>query len=118
MYDYKKAEKHIGKYLEEHGHTLLKYNYKKLPYGEIDIISLKNQTLYATEVKARTTALEGEDYFRLFSRTKQNKILRTLEIYRKETGQSGRNLILLAGIVYWDRGMAIRKEEVFLWPNA
>ena len=53
-----RAEAKVREYLKKHGHKILEHNFKT-KYYEIDIVSLKNHTLYFTEVKYRKNAEHG-----------------------------------------------------------
>ena len=53
-----KAEQAVASYLESRGHTIIARNHKTFFY-EIDIISIKDNHIYFTEVKYRTNAVHG-----------------------------------------------------------
>ncbi|ATA71855.1 MULTISPECIES: YraN family protein [Capnocytophaga] len=55
----KEAEQIAVDFLIENGHTILAQNFI-YAHAEIDIISLKNNILHITEVKARTSVAYGE----------------------------------------------------------
>lgn len=48
----KKAEDIVAKYLQKDGHKVIARNFK-IPEGEIDIISIKDDTVFLNEVKSR-----------------------------------------------------------------
>ena len=54
----KKAKKKIGRYLEQNGHKIIARNFKTYLY-EIDIISIKDDHIYFTEVKYRKSDAFG-----------------------------------------------------------
>ena len=54
----KKAESVVADYLTEHGHHILARNYKT-PFYEIDIVSIKDDKIYFTEVKYRKSQSRG-----------------------------------------------------------
>ncbi len=47
------GEKIAGKYLKKQGYKILERNFKYKGYGEIDIITMKDENLYFIEVKTR-----------------------------------------------------------------
>lgn len=53
-----KAEQVVADYLMHHGHTIIERNHKTHFY-EIDIISIKNNKIYFTEVKYRNNNIHG-----------------------------------------------------------
>ncbi len=65
-------------YLESTGHTILFQNFRN-SMGEIDIISLKDEVLYCTEVKFRTLSKTFHP-LTVFNATKQSR-LRKLYYY-------------------------------------
>ncbi|MCL2086611.1 MAG: YraN family protein [Oscillospiraceae bacterium] len=73
------GENLVCEYLEQNGATVLKRNYRQ-KCGEIDIIAKHNETLMFVEVKTRKKGsmirgIQAIDY------KKQNKIVKTAEIY-------------------------------------
>lgn len=67
----KEGEDYVAKALELRGYEILARNYTK-PYGEIDLIALKGDTLAFVEVKARTNI--ELDPALLITPSKQRKI--------------------------------------------
>lgn len=52
------AESAVAKYLKSKGHTIIEQNHKT-PYYEIDLISIKDDKIYFTEVKYRKNSIHG-----------------------------------------------------------
>ena len=76
------GEEYCAKYLKKHGFKILDRNYKK-PFGEIDIIALKNELLCFVEVKTRhynsmTQPYEAVDY------RKRQRIIKAAQAYLTE----------------------------------
>ena len=76
------VEEYCAKYLKKHGFKILDRNYRK-PFGEIDIIALKNELLCFVEVKTRhynsmTQPYEAVDY------RKRQRIIKAAQAYLTE----------------------------------
>ena len=76
------GEEYCAKYLKKHGFKILDRNYRK-PFGEIDIIALKNELLCFVEVKTRhynsmTQPYEAVDY------RKRQRIIKAAQAYLTE----------------------------------
>jgi putative endonuclease len=69
-------------YLEKHGYTILKRNYKTR-LGEIDIVAREEETLCFVEVKMRTNPLE-ESLLEAITPKKQRKLSQIALCYLKE----------------------------------
>lgn len=54
----KRAEKAAGTYLEEHGFSVLEYNWRTR-YCEIDIVARRDNVLHFVEVKYRASSRQG-----------------------------------------------------------
>ena len=115
MKAYQRAERLVGRCLEKAGHVILAYNYSVHNIGEIDVISLCDGTLFATEVKARQVDTISESE-RAFNRVKQQRVLRTFRIYLVSQGQTDRDLGLLAARVLWDSRNKIQSIQIDPWP--
>lgn len=82
-------------YLKKQGFSIIEQNYTK-PWGEIDIVAVKDQKVYFIEVKAVSRERKGsntvrygmdDDFYRPeenMSRLKLRKLYRTIEIYIKD----------------------------------
>lgn len=57
----KQGEAFVCTFLKQEGYTILSTNYKT-PLGEIDIIGIKDKTLFIIEVKTRSSAAFGMPY--------------------------------------------------------
>ncbi len=53
-----RAESTVAEYLKSKGHTIIEQNHKT-PYYEIDLISVKDDKIYFTEVKYRKNSIHG-----------------------------------------------------------
>jgi putative endonuclease len=67
------------KYLKEHNYRILERNYRN-SYGEIDIIASKNSVIIFTEIKFRTTNINGDPLEAVDFR-KQRRISRVAMYY-------------------------------------
>ncbi len=76
------AEEQAVSFLKQKGHRILTRNYRKT-CGEIDIISLEGKTLVFCEVKKRTGNAFGGPLAAI-TKSKQNKIVQTAQLYIKE----------------------------------
>ena len=64
----------IREYLVNKGHKILNQNYQCPPFGEIDLVTLKESTLYFVEVKTRAS-----DAFMDLTQTMDNRKLNAME---------------------------------------
>lgn len=79
-----KAGEHIAaEYLRKKHHRIIATNFR-FRRGEIDIISLHNNKLVATEVKTRETAQFGSPYAAV-SRTKQRQIISVMNAFIEQS---------------------------------
>lgn len=69
-------------YLKQHKYKILARNYRK-PYGEIDIIVQKEETVSFVEVKTRKNAVFGLPC-EAVTRNKQEKLIQTAYAYLEE----------------------------------
>lgn len=112
---YKKAEQFIAGELTAKGHDILSYNYKYMPYGEIDIISLYKGVLFFTEVKARQDTFEADDFIHLFTWSKRQRVLKTAQRYMYLQKQTHREFKVLGAMVLWNRNYEILDYSIFSW---
>ena len=77
----KKAESVVAEYLVKKGHKIIERNYKT-KFAEIDIISVKNDKVYFTEVKYRRSSLRGGGLAAI-TRQKQDRMRFAAESYLK-----------------------------------
>lgn len=68
------------KYLEELGYRILARQWRRLPWGEIDIIALEKDELVFVEVKSRRSAEYGFPEAAV-TRSKRQKIAKLIEWY-------------------------------------
>lgn len=74
------GETHAVRYLENLGYRILARQWKKLPWGEIDIIALEKDELVFVEVKSRRTAEYGFPEAAV-TRSKREKIAKLIDWY-------------------------------------
>lgn len=75
----KLGEGYVCDYLTDRGYLITATNFS-CPYGEVDIIAQKNSIIAFVEVKTRTSSsLTGG--FESITRSKRNKIMKTVEFY-------------------------------------
>ena len=79
----KQAESAVATYLEANGHQIIARNHKTYFY-EIDIISIKNDTIYFTEVKYRKSATYGSG-FDVIGKSKLHRMHFAAESFLKYT---------------------------------
>ena len=99
------AENMVANFLEKNGHYILKRNFKTKWY-EIDIISLKNKTIYFTEVKYRKNSKFGGAE-NAISATKQKQMNFAAELFLHSGKIKAENIneyspILAVGLVSGD----------------
>ena len=80
------GEKLATDYIRQQGFRVLERNYKRLPWGEIDIIGKKKNFLFFFEVKA--TGHLGSSYLpeHKINRKKKVALSRVIQIYLSEKG--------------------------------
>lgn len=76
------GEDYCVKYMKKHGYKILDRNYRK-PYGEIDVVAMKNKVLCFVEVKTRhdgslTRPYEAVDF------RKQQRLIKAAQAYLAE----------------------------------
>lgn len=77
------AENLAARYLEKRGYAILELNYRK-PWGEIDIIALKEGILVFVEVKANRKIIAGFEPELRANSSKIVKVVRTARTYLAE----------------------------------
>jgi putative endonuclease len=75
-----KGEDLAADYLKNKGYKIIERNYRK-GYGEIDIVSTKNNLLVFVEVKTRTSNAFGEP-FEQITKSKIRTLVKTSEYYK------------------------------------
>lgn len=88
------AETEAANYLVRLGHDIIERNWKT-KYCEIDIISLKDSTIYFTEVKYRKNALHG-DGFAAITKKKLNQMKFAAKLYVQTKTLHSSDLLLAA----------------------
>ncbi|MGQ4005610.1 YraN family protein [Francisellaceae bacterium CB300] len=81
-----KAELQACKFLISQNVKIIEQNFKALPYGEIDIIAIDNNTLIFVEVKYRKYTSFGTAQ-EMVSKSKQQKIINTANIFLEQNSQ-------------------------------
>ena len=89
-----KAETKIAEYLAKNGHQIIARNHKT-KFAEIDIISIKADKIYFTEVKYRKTNLRGGGLVAI-TKEKQSKMKFAAESYLKYNKKLANHSPLLA----------------------
>ncbi len=92
------AEQVVAQYLVENGHEILERNWRT-KYCEIDIISLKNNTIYFTEVKYRRSPQTGGGLAAITAKKLQQMAF-AAELYRIRF--SGRDVLLAVATLSGD----------------
>ena len=77
----KKAENIAVKFLQKSGHKIIARNFK-IPEGEIDIISWKNDVIFVNEVKQRNDA-----NFKYITQKQLERIWYTFEVFLQKNSQ-------------------------------
>lgn len=90
------AETEVANYLVRHGHEIIERNWKT-KYCEIDIVSLRKNTLYFTEVKYRKKAVQGDGLAAITSK-KQNQMAFAAKLFVSQH-KSNYELLLAAASV-------------------
>ena len=76
------GENYTSEYLKQHGYQILERNYRK-PYGEIDIIAFKDNTIAFVEVKTRHVGSLTQPY-EAVDLKKQKRLIKTASVYLGE----------------------------------
>jgi len=74
----KQGEQMVADYLQTHGYKILNQNFRK-PFGEVDIIAQKHDTIAFVEVKWRRNPLI--DPAEIISPSKQRKIVTIAKVF-------------------------------------
>ena len=75
-----KCESLVSDYLVSKGYRIMCRNYR-CPYGELDIISMKDDLLCVTEVKSLTSRWEAQEIMHMVTPHKMAKMRKTLSHY-------------------------------------
>ncbi len=109
----KKGEECVATYLQQHGYTIVAFNYR-LRCGEIDIIAQAGEVVAFVEVKMRRT-----DYFNLSEvvlKSKQRKIIATAKRFAFTHPQLTEDKVLRFDIALVQENNASMHVNYF--PNA
>jgi len=79
----RKCEDLAVDFLVRQGHEIICRNFRR-PFGELDIISLKDDVLCVTEVKSLTSGWESQDVRYMVSPAKMNRMRKTLMAFLEE----------------------------------
>ena len=110
-----RSERYICELLENRGHTILAQNYFVHNVGEVDIISMKDGVLYATEVKARKTHDQFGGAKAQFTIEKQSRVIKALQHYASYQNQHDIQVKLLYAAIKWDDQQVIVDCELLDW---
>ncbi len=84
----KRGEDLAATWLEQRGYTILERNWRR-PCGELDLIAEREGEIVGVEVKTRTGAAMGEPE-EAVTRSKQRKLMLTIQTYLMESGAEQR----------------------------
>ena len=101
------AESRSADYLKSKGYKILARNYRK-PWGEIDIIAEKDNTLIFIEVKANKEEVAGFEPERRISPEKLRRLNRAIETYlaaKKYSPEQERQIDVISLILDKNRGV-------------
>lgn len=109
------AENIAARYLESGGYEILDKNYRK-PWGEIDVIALKNDVVVFVEVKANKQETAGFNPEIRADWNKMRKIKRTAMLYlEREMGDTAREWQIDVIAVTFD--LARKKAKIRHFKN-
>lgn len=91
------AEDEVANYLLRNGHAIIERNWKT-KYCEIDIVSVKDETVYFTEVKYRKTQWQGGGFAAITSK-KMNQMRFAAKLYAQTKRLHDRDMMLAAASV-------------------
>jgi Holliday junction resolvase-like predicted endonuclease len=74
------AEKAVGKHLRSLGYTLLDSNWRR-PWGELDLVVVRDRVIHFVEVKASTRSTPGFEPFLRADARKMHKVRRTAQTW-------------------------------------
>lgn len=112
----KEGEQLAVNLLRKKKHTILTQNYR-YRRGEIDIISLHENQLIATEVKTRETAVFGSPY-QAVSRSKQRQIISVMNAFIEQTNRTEEVRFDVISIVLGKQKAEIEHIESAFYPIA
>ena len=92
----RQAEANVAKYLSSLGHLVIEKNHKT-PLYEIDIISIKDNTIYFTEVKYRNSSVHGNG-LESITKAKQKQMEFSANSYLKFTSHKYKSLSPLLAV--------------------
>jgi ribonuclease HII len=101
------AEEFVAEHLQRNGHRIIERNWRT-KYCEIDIISLKSDTLYFTEVKYRKDSRQGGGVAAITLK-KQRQMAFAAEFYATKLNKGAYNLRLIVADV---AGKPLRIEAI------
>jgi len=110
----KEGEAIAVKLLRKKNHTILHQNYR-YRRGEVDIISVHENQLIATEVKTRETAAFGAP-FSAVSRSKQRQIISVMNAFIEQSQRSEEVRFDVVSIVLGKRETEIEHIESAFYP--
>lgn len=84
----KRGEDLAAAWLEQRGYTILERNWRR-PCGELDLIAEREGEIVGVEVKTRTGVAMGEPE-EAVTRSKQRKLMLTIQTYLMESGAEQR----------------------------
>lgn len=110
----KEGEHLAATLLRNKKHTILTQNYR-YRRGEVDIISIHENQLIATEVKTRETAAFGSP-FQAVSRSKQRQIISVMDAFIQQTNRTEEVRFDVISIVLGKQKTEIEHIEHAFYP--
>ena len=105
------AEDHIVRIFRSRGYRILCRNYTVHNVGELDIVFIKKDTVYVTEVRARKHVPGFPTPAESVTRSKRQKILKTTKYLINEFKLYDKNIYFLIGQVTLDEAGLVQNVE-------
>ncbi len=104
------GEEYTARWLDGQGWRILDRNWR-CPWGEVDIIAQKGETVAFVEVKTRTRGyLAGP--LEAVGKAKQRRLLKTAWLWLERTGSTGQPRFDAAGVVMDEKGNVLSFEYI------
>lgn len=105
------GEDAVARVMLRKGFRLIARNYTVQGIGELDLVFLRDRTIYVVEVRSRLTT-DWQSPIESIAGSKRRKVLRTARIFICREGYTEYDVIFLAGCVTHNREGLVQKIEI------